>query len=632
MSNYAIVHRRRGDPIDPSAIADRLEDSDVETILCTDLEDGFAQIESNDRSETTTDASVVVVTSAHSEIELHRRFETRRQIGVVDARLANGLSRSVGTNVVVAAAQARLAFSPPSEPEPDTTAERVLVVGSASIASDIAPVATVTLVVGERPTREIPGVETHAGRVADLEFDGSHVVASLRTDRGERTIDVDQVVWPGYDGDLVQRPDVHDHADAGIVADVISLARDRARDPVEIDPSVCAVGTRGVPGCSACGERCPYDAIDIGIDGEGSVDVDPIDCVDCGACLAVCPTEAIGSPRDETLSQLEAMTTASVRAATAEAGSRIPLLSGSDGPVLVAFVTATVEPALRRVLVADDRDCPPLVPIPVSRAQRVPSALVLAAIASGIDGVVLLEDPDRSSTTRTTIEDEPVERIAAAANETTTAIGFGDRARGICTDDPDVIERAVEELEEAIVDARNPEPSDVRTISRAEFGRSMDEPGALASYELERAAIVSLAEGTAGRIPAESLGRIDVESDGCTLCEACDGLCPTGALEQPDATTLSLDAAECIGCGRCLGCPEDVITLEHRVDPSELLGGRQTIVESAAVECERCGRPFASEASLEAIEGLFGPDSGVDADTLDLQYCPQCRRRHSIGG
>jgi NAD-dependent dihydropyrimidine dehydrogenase PreA subunit len=40
----------------------------------------------------------------------------------------------------------------------------------------------------------------------------------------------------------------------------------------------------------SCIKECPVDCIKV---GKNMLYIDPNDCVDCGACLPVCPTEAI---------------------------------------------------------------------------------------------------------------------------------------------------------------------------------------------------------------------------------------------------------------------------------------------------------------------------------------------------
>ncbi|MET1124439.1 MAG: 4Fe-4S binding protein [Archaeoglobaceae archaeon] len=47
--------------------------------------------------------------------------------------------------------------------------------------------------------------------------------------------------------------------------------------------------------CGACVSVCPTEAL--GFDAEAKVIVDESKCVHCGACVSVCPTEALELPR-----------------------------------------------------------------------------------------------------------------------------------------------------------------------------------------------------------------------------------------------------------------------------------------------------------------------------------------------
>ena len=45
--------------------------------------------------------------------------------------------------------------------------------------------------------------------------------------------------------------------------------------------------------CGACAEVCPTEAIS---EGETQFVIDPGACVDCAACIDVCPVDAIAGP------------------------------------------------------------------------------------------------------------------------------------------------------------------------------------------------------------------------------------------------------------------------------------------------------------------------------------------------
>ncbi len=42
--------------------------------------------------------------------------------------------------------------------------------------------------------------------------------------------------------------------------------------------------------CGACAASCPVEAI---VEGDGKYEIDEATCIDCGACAAGCPTDAI---------------------------------------------------------------------------------------------------------------------------------------------------------------------------------------------------------------------------------------------------------------------------------------------------------------------------------------------------
>ena len=44
-------------------------------------------------------------------------------------------------------------------------------------------------------------------------------------------------------------------------------------------------------GCGACIGMCPVEAL--AFDNEGKAECDSSKCIDCGACVAICPVEAI---------------------------------------------------------------------------------------------------------------------------------------------------------------------------------------------------------------------------------------------------------------------------------------------------------------------------------------------------
>ncbi|MDP8203574.1 MAG: 4Fe-4S binding protein [Candidatus Tenebribacter mawsonii] len=70
-----------------------------------------------------------------------------------------------------------------------------------------------------------------------------------------------------------------------IVITIISIGCDKVNNPeYNVDKSACN-------SCGACIGICPIDAIEIGADGKAIID--QTKCNQCGKCIAICPEDAI---------------------------------------------------------------------------------------------------------------------------------------------------------------------------------------------------------------------------------------------------------------------------------------------------------------------------------------------------
>lgn len=120
--------------------------------------------------------------------------------------------------------------------------------------------------------------------------------------------------------------------------------------------------------------------------------------------------------------------------------------------------------------------------------------------------------------------------------------------------------------------------------------------------------------------PHDSLPLMQLElRSGCTLCEACFRVCPTGALqivENPGDWALTFQTDRCVACEVCLEvCQPRVLDAATRFDARS---GREPTVLIARVKqrCSRCDRHFASATpestcpvcrdDEEAFGALFG--------------------------
>ncbi len=103
-------------------------------------------------------------------------------------------------------------------------------------------------------------------------------------------------------------------------------------------------------------------------------------------------------------------------------------------------------------------------------------------------------------------------------------------------------------------------------------------------------------------------GGVKLNVEGCTLCHACVTACPTGALgDNPDRAMLRFTESLCVQCGLCeQTCPEDVITLEPRLDFKAWSAPPRVLKEEEPFHCIACGKPFGTKSSIERVLGKLG--------------------------
>lgn len=130
--------------------------------------------------------------------------------------------------------------------------------------------------------------------------------------------------------------------------------------------------------------------------------------------------------------------------------------------------------------------------------------------------------------------------------------------------------------------------------------------------------------------PGSPFGTLEVTVAGCTLCLACVGACPTGALiDNPERPMLRFIEDACVQCGLCRAtCPEKVIQLRPRFNFNDDARSPVVVKEEEPAQCIRCGKPFAARAAIErVIEKLSGKHwMYMQSGALDrIRMCDECR-------
>jgi ferredoxin len=125
-------------------------------------------------------------------------------------------------------------------------------------------------------------------------------------------------------------------------------------------------------------------------------------------------------------------------------------------------------------------------------------------------------------------------------------------------------------------------------------------------------------------------GAVAVDTQGCTMCLACVGACPTGAmLDNPDRPWLGFNEEACVQCGLCrTTCPESVIELEPRINFTEAARHAITKNEQEPFHCIRCGKPFGVQSTVERITDQLAGKHSMFSDPEQIErilMCDDCR-------
>lgn len=377
---------------------------------------------------------------------------------------------------------------------------------------------------------------------------------------------------------------------------------------VSYNADICAHGRSGKIGCSNCLDNCPVSAIEPNGD---HVLIDEAVCGGCGNCSASCPTGAISydyPTRYDIIRRCQALLSTYVAA-----GGLNPVLlfhDDSHGSDLISAVARFGRGLPVNVL-----------PLAVYSPLMLGHDIFAAAFASGAEHIVVLSQPDLGA------ELQALETQGSLANAFSEGFGFSPMGVHILDErDPDILEEALyglAKLDKPLSSAALSFVGSKREIARTALGR-------LNEMASEPQSVLALPDGA-------PYGRIDISIEGCTLCLACVGACPAGALsDNPDRPEVRFTEAACVQCGLCKStCPEKVITLVPQFDFTSAALSPRVLNGEDPFNCIKCGKPFGSKSTIERVSSeLEGKhwmyQSGAQSDLIKM--CEDCRVIASMEG
>ena len=354
--------------------------------------------------------------------------------------------------------------------------------------------------------------------------------------------------------------------------DIAHVADSLTRRFVYVVQERCAAVRHRNASCRECVEACAAHAIKV---ESNTLTVNASACTSCGACTAICPTEALIPvfPPDRELAQ--------VLHASALA---------NDGLAVVACARA-----------ASKRVADPERHAQVACLGRMEESMLVDAVAHGATCVVLVDG--NCATCKYGAVSQAVDDACGYANLMLEA-----------TESPARVERAsafpaellVDEVEgkfgstrrgfltEAAASMKETATTAARATVEAELGvRRQEKPiterlragedGTLPQMRMMRHetalnALDALGVAADGVLPSRMFASLDIDVDTCIACGMCAVFCPSGALkrdpaEKPSAQVryLEFSAADCVQCGLCADvCWKNSISIDPNVSLSEL--------------------------------------------------------------
>ena len=364
--------------------------------------------------------------------------------------------------------------------------------------------------------------------------------------------------------------------------------------------SICAHARARKIGCTQCIDVCSTAAIRA--DGDG-VFVEPQLCMGCGACATVCPSGAMSyayPPVSDLGRRLRLLL-----ATYAKAGGRDAalLVHAEDGRAAIARLARRGRGLPARVI-----------PLEVHHVASIGLDVWLAALALGASQVAVMLSGAEAPQYRAALVAQM--EIADAIAQ---GLGYqGEHFRVFDGADTKAFELALWSWQAAL---------GVRSPAAFAFTNDKRTSAALAIEHLAKHAPLPQQEIALPR--ASPYGTISVNRDACTMCLACVGACPEGAiLDNPESPQLRFIEAKCVQCGICAQtCPENAIALTPRLNLAAVAREPRVLNEAAVFKCIGCGKPLGPEKLIgNMLTRLAAHSMFADPGALErLKMCADCR-------
>ena len=397
--------------------------------------------------------------------------------------------------------------------------------------------------------------------------------------------------------------------------------------------NICAHSRNKKTGCTQCIDICSTKAIAPKGD---HIEVTPQLCMGCGACTTVCPSGALAYvvPR---VSDLGTQIKTLLRTYHASGGKDAALLlhDATEGMLAIGELARRGDGLPARYL-----------PLTLEHPAAAGLDVWLGAFAYGATSVTVLLTDDTAPQYVTALKAQ-----ADIANTVLSALGYQYAVVRVVSSALVGASSGAKAVSHAASASR---PGPLLQASLPQRGRGQNLADSLWNFPLGLAVRVPATfnlsndkRGTLGAVFAHLLehaptptpvialtkgspfGEVAVNADKCTMCLACVGSCPEGALaDNPEAPQLRFIESKCVQCGLCeKTCPEQAITLVPRLNLTAEAKQPRVLNVAEILGCSRCGKPLGAKKMIENMFSKLSTHSMFpdDASRARIKMCADCR-------
>ncbi len=338
------------------------------------------------------------------------------------------------------------------------------------------------------------------------------------------------------------------------------------------DPSSCVRSVTRLSECTVCVEACPVDTISIAQNNLPSFV--PADCVECGGCAGVCPSEAFSLDSFDVTGFF--FDFAESKETLLSCRLNLPCIAALSREHLISL--AIVKEEGLRIDTGHCEGCPHKEPLYRIIQESVAEANHILKACGG--------------------REIAVEKISAEADPQSPQTDAADRRsflKALSLKGAAEAKREFKALVESEDEVRREHEIDLAALAKLRQ-KTIPNKRKILFTALKRLPKPPIYH-TVAQEEISFLSQKYIEAKTCTNCQICYRICPTGALSS-DAkmSRIYFDAMLCIKCRACHDvCESDAIKLQPSFELKEFFEPTQRLLAAFTVlRCDECGVSFTS--------------------------------------